>query len=115
MRYEMEERINLVRKDFIDNQVIMIESHKDMQIKQYTEYYKVQLAHLHNTYQRHLDESQNAWKEEDRNKARKVLPIDKYNIEKMEFERDNAIAAINSERILEKEPRLISISHIQIK
>jgi hypothetical protein len=114
MRYEMEERINHVRKDFIEDQIIMIESHKDMQIKQYTEYYKVQIAHLQSTYQRHLDESQNAWSEEDRNKARKVLPIDKYNIEKMEFERDNAIATINSAKILEKEPRLISISHIQI-
>jgi hypothetical protein len=32
----------------------------------------------------------------------------------MEFERDNAIATINSAKIHEKEPRLISISHIQI-
>lgn len=114
MRYEMTERINEIRKDFIEDQSIMIESYKDMQTKQYQEYYKFQIGHLQDIYERHLRESQTAWDMEDREKARKILPIDKYNIEKMEFERDSALQTINSAQVLEKEPRLLSISHVTL-
>lgn len=114
MRYEMTERINVICKDFMEDQSILIESYKDMQTKQYQEYYRFQLAHLNDTYQKHLRESRDAWSEEERAKARKILPIDKRNIEKMEFERDNAMETINSASVIEKEPHLISISHITL-
>ncbi|MCQ2127526.1 MAG: DEAD/DEAH box helicase [Bacteroidaceae bacterium] len=115
MRYEMTERINVIRTEFMEDQSILIESYKDMQTKQYQEYYQFQLAHLNDTYQKHLRDSQDAWSEDEREKARKILPIDKYNIEKMEFERDNAMETINSASVIEKEPHLISISHITLK
>lgn len=114
MRYEMAERINEMQREFIEDQSIMIESYKDMQIKQYQEYYKFQIDHLNATYERHQKDSLQGWDEEIRNNARKVLAIDKYNIEKMEAERDAAINAINSANVSEKEPRLLSISHVTI-
>lgn len=114
MRYEMTERINAIRQEFMDNQLIMIESYKDIQTKQYQEYYKFQLNHLKQIYEKHVRESQFGWNEETRNNAKKVLPIDLNKIERMEDERDNALNSINSANVSGKEPRLLSISHVTI-
>lgn len=114
MRYEMTERINAIRQEFMENQMIMIESYKDMQTKQYQEYYKCQLDHLNQIYEKHIEESQHGLDEETRNNAKKVLPIDLSKIERMEDERDNAFNVINSANVSGKEPRLLSISHVTI-
>lgn len=114
MRCELTKHIDSIIEDFKEDQSIMIDSYKDMQTKQYEDYYKFQIDHLNDTYKRHIRESQYGLNEETRSNAQKVLPIDKRNIEKMKYERDNALETIRSVKVVVKDPRLLSISHIKI-
>lgn len=80
MKYEMAERIEEIRKDFLVNQSIVIDSYKKMQTKQYEEYYGFQLEHLNKVYEKHLLESEEN-NEEVRSNAKRILPIDRHNID----------------------------------
>ena len=113
MKIDMEEKIQSIRRAFIDDQKIVIDTYKDMQLRQYREYYDAQLRFLNLTLERHQREIDYGT-EEQRKNAVKILPIDKHNIEQKKAEMELAFETINSAQIVEKEHMLVSLSHIDI-
>lgn len=113
MRIEMESKILELRKEYIDEQKIMIDTHKEMQMRQYKEYYEAQISHLNATMRRHQYEA-NYGTEAERRNAMKVLPMDQKNIDKKCKEMEDTFEQIQSTNIFEKEHKMVSLSHISI-
>lgn len=113
MKIDMEEKIQSIRRDFIDDQKIVIDTYKDMQLRQYGDFYETQLRFLNATLLRHQNEI-DFGTEEQRKNAIRILPIDKHNIEQKKAEMETALETINSACIIEKEHSLVSLSHIDI-
>lgn len=113
MKYAMEEKINQMRKDFIENESVIIESNKFTLVNQYTQYYDSRIEHLKNTLSRHEFEVSYG-SQEHRAAMQRVLAMDRKNIENMMIEKDEKLSAIQDAGVYEKEHKLISLSRITI-
>lgn len=114
MRISTEEKIMEIRKSFIEDQRILIESNKQMQLDQYNEYYKNQIESLQETLSRH-QYSVDFGDEENKRNIAKIIPIDRHNIEAMRSDWDKVKDTINKTQIIEKEHKIISLSHIYLE
>ena len=113
LKIAMEEKVNQIRKDFIENESVLIESNKFTMVNQYTQYYDSRIQHLQSTLLRH--EFEVSYGDEKRKASmQRVIAMDKKNIENMKIEKEEKIAAIQDAGIIEKEHKLISISRISI-
>lgn len=113
IKIDMEEKILELRKEYYNDQKMVIDTYKDMQMRQYKEFYNAQLSFLNETLHRHQNEVEFGG-EEQRKKAIKILPIDKHNIEQKKAEMELTFETINSAEVVDKEHVLVSLSHIDI-
>ncbi len=113
MKIAMEEKINQVQHDFIENESILVESNKYTMANQYTQFYDSRLEHLQNTLLRH-ETWADLGDEKERAQMRRVVAMDRKNIENIKIEKEEKLAAIKDARIVEKEHKLLSLSRITI-
>lgn len=113
MKIEMEEKINQIQREFIENESVLIESNKITMSNQYTQYYDSRIEHLENTLLRH-ETWANIGDEKERAQIKRVLAMDRKNIENMKIEKEEKLAAIQDAGIVEKEHKLLSLSRITI-
>ena len=115
MRISMEEEVNKSRKKFVDDQIIRIDTQKDIQIKQYVAYYDTRIRAYQRILRRHEDEAQSIYvSEETRRNATKVIPLDKSRLQHEIEAKEAVVAKLRASRLQEKEHQLISISHITL-
>lgn len=109
MRYAIIERLDSIIDNFIDDQKVILESYKNIQRKQYEDYYNFKIQHLKERY------DDQRWKALNGDKnMEKILPATETNIKNMESERDDTFATIDNMSLTTKEPKLLSISYIKI-
>lgn len=113
MKIAMEEKINQIQRDFIENESVLIESNKITMSNQYTQYYDSRIEHLENTLLRH-EMWADIGDEKERAQMKRVLAMDRKNIENMKIEKEEKLAAIQDAGIVEKEHKLLSLSRITI-
>ena len=115
MRISMEEKVNKYREKFVEDQKIRIEAQRDIQIKQYIEYYDARIESDKRRLAQYEDVAESFYAlEEDKRNAIKVIPLVKSRIANEEKKKEEQIAKLMSSKIKEKEHQLISISHITL-
>lgn len=113
MKIAMEEKVNSLRREYIENESVIIESNKLAMESQYTQYYDSRIAHMREALFRHEIEAR-LGDEPRRKTMQRVITMDRKNIENMLAEKEEKLALIRDAGISDKEHKLISISRISI-
>jgi len=113
LKIAMEEKITSLQHEYIENESVLIESNKLTMVQQYTQYYDSRISHLQAALDRHSSESF-IRDEKHRAQMQRIILMDRKNIENMEAEKEEKLAAIQGAGVFEKEHQLLSLSLISI-
>ncbi len=114
LRISLNEAISEIERDILDGERSRLNTHMDQKRKRVNELYNIKIQRQEAIVEQTRKNANNHFLKEEREKANRILPLQESNLEKLERERDQALARIQSASITSEFPKLLSLNKVEV-
>ena len=114
LRISLNEAISAIERDILYGERSRLNTHMDQKRKRINELYDIKTQRQEAVVEQTRNNAQYYPLKEEREKARRILPLQESNLEKLERERTEALSRIQSASITSEFPKLLSLNKVEV-
>lgn len=114
LRISLNEAISEIERDILNGERSRLNTHMDQKRKRVNELYNIKIQRQETIVEQTRKNANYHALKEEREKANRILPLQESNLEKLERERDEALARIQSASITSEFPKLLSLNKVEV-
>jgi hypothetical protein len=114
LRFSLNDTITSIEKEILESERVRLNTHMDQKRKRVIELFGIRIQRQEALVEQTRHRAEFNGLQEEREKAKRILPLQESNLEKLERERDEALSRIQSASISSEFPKMLSLNRVEV-
>ena len=114
LRFSLNDTITSIEKEILESERVRLNTHMDQKRKRVIELFGIRIQRQEALVEQTRHRAEFDGLQEEREKAKRILPLQESNLEKLERERDEALSRIQSASISSEFPKMLSLNRVDV-